>query len=112
MEKFIKGDVVILPFLFSNLKGSKRRPTLVLADLKGDDIILCQITSQPTKDNLSVPLLTSDFSSETLPVNSFIRPTRIFTADKNIILGKAGIVKQLVADLAVNIIVDLLTEKH
>ena len=107
MERFVKGDVVIIPFPFSNLKGSKKRPALVLADLQGDDIILCQITSQPTKDNLSVSLLTSDFSSGKLPVNSFVRPSRIFTADKGIIIGKAGTVKQFISDSAVNIVIEL-----
>jgi len=39
----------------ADLSGSKRRPALVLADLPGDDIILCQITSQST-DNSSIPI--------------------------------------------------------
>jgi len=50
MEKFVRGDIVVIPFPFSDLSGSKKRPALVLADLQGDDIILCQITSQHTKD--------------------------------------------------------------
>ncbi|TET61184.1 MAG: hypothetical protein E3J52_01960 [Promethearchaeota archaeon] len=44
MARFIKGDVVIVPFPFSDLTKSKRRPALVISNLKGDDIILCQIT--------------------------------------------------------------------
>jgi mRNA interferase MazF len=51
MEKFVKGDIVVIPFPFSDLSGSKKRPALVLANLQGDDIILCQITSQQIKDN-------------------------------------------------------------
>jgi mRNA interferase MazF len=34
---------------------------MVLADLKGDDIILCQITSQFVKDNYAIALASSDF---------------------------------------------------
>ena len=90
MEKFIKGDVVVIPFPFSDLSGSKRRPALVLADLKGDDIILCQITSQQNDDSYAVSLNNKDFSNGSLPVNSNIRPNRIFTADKTIIIKKAG----------------------
>ena len=45
MGKFIKGDVVVILFPFSDLSGSKRRPALVLADINGDDVILSQITS-------------------------------------------------------------------
>jgi mRNA interferase MazF len=90
MEKFVKGDVVVLPFPFSDLSGSKRRPALVLIDLRGDDILLCQITSQSSDDIFAQALNSEDFISGSLPADSFIRPLRIFTADKNIILRKAG----------------------
>ncbi len=93
MAKFVKGEVVVIPFPFSDLSGSKRRPALVLADLPGDDLLLCQITSQSSKDIFAVPLLISDFLNGTLPVNSFIRPTRLFTADRNIVIRKAGLIR-------------------
>lgn len=94
MERFIKGDIIVVPFPFSDLSNSKRRPALVLADLIGDDIILCQITSKNIKDNYSIPIINDDFSSGSLHQNSNIRPNRIFTADKNIILKKVGKIKQ------------------
>lgn len=53
MERFVKGDVVVLPFPFSDLTLSKRRPALVVAAPGGDDLILCQVTSQSVNDNLS-----------------------------------------------------------
>ncbi len=56
MERFVKGDIVVLPFPYSDLSNSKKRPAMVLADLKGDDIILCQITSQFVKDNYAIAL--------------------------------------------------------
>ena len=88
MERFIKGDIVVVPFPFSDLTGSKKRPAMVLADLVGDDIILCQITSQNIKDNYAISLNDYDFLKGTLSVQSNIRPNRIFTADKNIIINK------------------------
>ncbi len=51
MATFVKGDVVIVPFPFSDLSQAKRRPALVVAKLTGDDLILCQITSQAVSDN-------------------------------------------------------------
>ncbi len=56
MAKFVKGDIVVVPFPFSDLTLSKRRPALVIAPLEGDDIILCQITSQTVKDKYSLSL--------------------------------------------------------
>ena len=44
MAKPLKGDVIVVPFPFSDLTQSKRRPALVVAQLEGDDLILCQIT--------------------------------------------------------------------
>ncbi|MBB5282254.1 mRNA interferase MazF [Rhabdobacter roseus] len=108
MGRFVKGDVVVIPFPFSDLSGSKRRPTLVLADLPGDDILLCQITSQNTKDAFAVPLIKEDFSEGTLPSDSYIRPTRIFTADKNSIIRKAGTVKTAVYNLVAQKIITLI----
>jgi len=90
MAGFVKGEVVVIPFPFSDLSGSKKRPALVLADLEGNDILLCQITSQKTRDKLAIPLLQNDFLNGSLPVSSFIRPLRIFTADKAIIQRRAG----------------------
>jgi mRNA interferase MazF len=75
MERFVKGDIVVVPFPFSNLSGSKRRPALVLIDLRGDDIIICQITSQkPTDDIFAQALTSEDFLSGSLHVDSYIRP--------------------------------------
>ena len=108
MEKFVKGDIVVIPFPFSDLSGSKKRPALVLADLRGDDILLCQITSQHSNDTLSVALTPTGFLSGSLPVNSYIRPLRIFTADKNIIVRKAGTITRLLADKVIDRIVSVL----
>ena len=93
MAEFIKGDIVVVPFPFSDLTQSKRRPALVITVLEGDDIILCQITSQRVKDKYAVLIDDNDFSDGSLKQPSNIRPNRIFTADKNIILYRIGHLK-------------------
>lgn len=49
MAKFVKGDVVVIPFPFSDLSGNKRRPALVIADIQGTYIILCQVLPAVSK---------------------------------------------------------------
>ncbi len=90
MAKFIKGDVVVVPFPFSDLTQSKRRPALVITALNGDDVILCQITSKSVKDNYALPLEDKYFESGSINQPSNIRPNRIFTADSHIILYRIG----------------------
>jgi mRNA interferase MazF len=90
MGRFIKGDVVVLPFPFSNLSGSKKRPALVVAQLGGDDVILCMITKTDREDGYSIPLSGKDFDKGALSHDSNIRPNRLFTADSNIINYCAG----------------------
>jgi hypothetical protein len=50
MGKPVAGEVVVFSFPQTNLQSGKRRPALVVADLRGDDLILCQITSQARSD--------------------------------------------------------------
>ena len=93
MAKFIKGDVVVIPFPFSDLSQSKRRPALIIAPLEGDDAILCQITSKTIKDTYSISIDDSDFDAGSLKQSGNIRPNRLFTADSHIILYRAGHIK-------------------
>lgn len=101
MGRFVKGDVVVLPFPFSDLTQAKRRPTIIIAELEGDDRILCQITSQHSRDAYSVQINDIDFEEGSLRKVSNVRPNRIFTADSKIILYRAGHLK---ADKVQNII--------
>jgi len=90
MEKFVKGDVVVTPFPFSDLKSLIRRPALVVANLKGNDLILCQITSKKHSDPYQVRLSKEDFSKGELNIISLIKPSILFTLRDSIILYKVG----------------------
>jgi mRNA interferase MazF len=63
---------------------------LVVAILQGNDVILCQVTSQARSDAYSVTLDNTDFTAGGLNQSSRIRPNRLFTADEGIILYRAG----------------------
>lgn len=94
MAKPVVGEVVVLPFPQTNLQAGKRRPALVVADLTGDDVILCQITTQAHSDAYSVALVAADFEHGRLAVDSFIRPNRLFTVERSVILYAAAKVTQ------------------
>jgi mRNA interferase MazF len=112
LAKFVKGDVVVVPFPFSDLSQSKRRPALVIATLDGDDLILCQITSQTIKDNYSLSLDDKDFETGGLKQPSNLRPNRIFTADRRIVLYRVGNLKSDKLSDVVEKIVEIIRGKN
>jgi mRNA interferase MazF len=90
----VKGDIVVLPFPFSDMSASKRRPALILSDLAGRDVILCQITNQNTRDEQAIALHNSHLLTGSLTTVSNIRPNRLFTAHKDLIAYKLGSITQ------------------
>ena len=93
MERFVKGDIVVLPFPYTDLSSAKKRPALIVATLKGDNIILAQITTKERNDEDSIILKKSDFSSGMLKVDSKIMPSILFTAESFSVDYKAGKIK-------------------
>lgn len=90
MGKPLAGEVVVLAFPQTDLQVGKRRPALVVAALTGDDLILCQITSQSRRDGYSVRLTSGDFERGNLNLESYIRPNRLFTVEQSVILYSAA----------------------
>ncbi len=82
---------------------------MVLSDLKGDDIILCQITSQFVKDDYAISLNDNDFLKGSLNKPSNIRPNRLFTAEKGIIIRRIGTVKSQMFDRVVRILFEIIS---
>jgi mRNA interferase MazF len=94
VAKSVAGEVVVIPFPQTDLTIGKRRPALVLVDLPGDDLILCQITSRNRSDSSSIPLDTADFELGQLNQPSFIRPQRLFTIEQRVILYSIGTIRR------------------
>jgi len=112
MEKPVKGDVVIVPFPFSDLSTTKKRPALVIATLLGDDLILCQITSQANTDSHAIILLPQDFQQGKLHIISRIRPNKLFTADRSLILYKIGRLKPAKIEEVEKRIISIITQEQ
>ncbi len=93
MERFVKGDIVVVPFPFSDFSRSKRRPALVVQHFEGEDLLLTQITSKTVRDDFAIPLNENEFETGSLNKPSNIRPNKLFTCSKNLILYKIGSLK-------------------
>ena len=85
-----KGSVVLVPFPFSDLSQSKRRPAVVLAEAERGDWILCQITSKSYADARAVELTDDDFEHGSLRLVSYARPAKLFTAHESLFIAVVG----------------------
>lgn len=90
MGKFAVGQIVLVSFPFSNLQGQKIRPALILAKAEFGNLILCQITSKSYSSRVAIRIKPDDFEKGRLPVISYVRPDKLFTADLSIIKKTAG----------------------
>ncbi len=83
-----KGDVVLLPFPFTDLSGMKNRPAVVLAQNDFDVTVAFITTQLHYKEETDV--IISEFKEAGLKKVSLIRLNKIATIDKSIVLGKLG----------------------
>jgi mRNA interferase MazF len=111
MEKLVRGDIVVIPFPYSDLTNAKRRPALILAESSYNDLILAQITSQGLNDSFAVSISDNDFSHGSLPKISNVRPNKLFTADSNIILYKIASLKPEKFNEVIDTIVEIIKGK-
>ena len=103
-----RGDVVLVPFPFSDLSQSKLRPAVVLADAGRGDYVLCQVTSNRYGDPLAVELTQADFAGGSLHLTSYARAGKLFTASAQLIQRQAGVLTQSALDRVVDLAVRLL----
>ena len=94
MEGFIRGDIIIIEFPYSDLKNVKRRPVLILKVPKGEDVIVAQITGDSYEKPVEIILKKEDFKQGSLKRDSYIRIDKISSIEKSLIKYKAGSLKQ------------------
>ena len=93
----MKNKIVLVPFPFDDLSGSKVRPALCLTDTLGvyDHVVISFITSQLAKANETsdLSILTTDlyFNSTGLKVDSAIRLHRLVTIPIYLIKRQLGV---------------------
>jgi mRNA interferase MazF len=80
-----KGDIVLVPFPFTDLSGNKNRPAIVLIETS-KDVTLSFITTQ-LKWQSKFDLLLKPTPINGLKKDSLIKLSKIITLDKDLIIG-------------------------
>ena len=98
---FERGDLLLVPFPFSDLSASKRRPVLALTGPDGyGDFIALPVTSRPQSEH-GLAIAATDLVRGTLPAPSWVRTDRIVTLNASLVVKSFGRVSEQVVVAAV-----------
>nr|WP_299241694.1 type II toxin-antitoxin system PemK/MazF family toxin [uncultured Halomonas sp.] len=90
------GQIALMPFPYTNLQYSKKRPVLLLRrlDHAQDDWLVCMVSSQlhQAEPGLDWVLRTDDieFAASGLKVSSVFRLSRLAVLEGSLLLGQLG----------------------
>ena len=94
MQSMTKFDVVLVPFPFSDLRSSKKRPCLILTMFEpkslGKHMIVSMITSNLAGISFPFDIVMKDWKGAGLPKPSLIRLSKIVTLDSTIVVKNLG----------------------
>jgi mRNA interferase MazF len=96
-----RGDLLLVPFPFSDLSAAKRRPVLAITDPDAyGDFIALPVTSRPQAQH-GLPLVADDLVRGRLPAPSWVRTDRIVTLNSSLVIKTVGRVADPVVAAAV-----------
>ncbi|HEY5273674.1 MAG TPA: type II toxin-antitoxin system PemK/MazF family toxin [Acidimicrobiales bacterium] len=98
-----RGQIVLAPFLYSDLVGMKRRPACVVSSTaynSGPDVILAMVTSRMTRLQAPTPgdAVLTDWQAAGLSTPSVIRAGRLLVLEQRLI--QFGLGRLTASDLA------------
>jgi mRNA interferase MazF len=90
---FQRGDVVLIPFPFTNLAATKTRPAVVVGSATyhnaRPDLLLAYVSSQVAKAVAPIDYLLSDWQAAGLLKPSFVRP-KVAAIESSLVVHQAG----------------------
>ena len=91
-----RGDVVLVPFPFTDLTSTKQRPAVIISadalNVVRDDVLVAAITSQvpatPAADEFPIP--SEQLASCGLPKRSIIRLSKLVALHQRLVIRRIG----------------------
>ena len=87
-------DILLMPFPYSNLSGSKVRPVLVISNgqfnASSQDLIVCAVTSNISKDSYTVVLEKNHLEEGQLLEDCCVKIENIAKIEKAKVIKKIG----------------------
>jgi mRNA interferase MazF len=88
-----RGDVVLIPFPFTDLSATKTRPAVVVSSQLyhqiRSELLLAYVSSQVSKVDTQIDVVLADWTATGLPKPSFVRP-KIAAIEPTLIVHRVG----------------------
>jgi mRNA interferase MazF len=111
MTTYNKGDIVLVPFPFSDQTATKKRPAVIISSDRynntSSDIVIMAITSKTDKNFTTGECLINNWQEAGLLKPSVIKPA-ISTIEQTLVLKKLGRLSQKDLILMENTLVEFL----
>lgn len=89
----MKGKIVLIPFPFTDLTGTKLRPALVLVEGEEDCVVAfisSRVPARPSTTEILIPEDHEEFARTGLKRASIVRLDKVATVSKSLMLGEIG----------------------
>jgi len=110
--KFEQGEIVLVPYPFTDLSEIKNRPVLIISNnmhnVDSEDIVTCGVTSNLKNSEFSILVDNKDIIKGSIPIKSRIKTDKIFTLKQNLVKKKIAKVNDITFEKVKQEIIKLL----
>jgi mRNA interferase MazF len=85
---FSRGDILLVPVVFSDGSGHKNRPVVVVYDSDDADLLVAPVTSQIARSSRDLPVANWQRAGLRLP--SVVRLEKLATVEKSTVTRRMG----------------------
>ena len=104
-------DMFLVPFPFSDQKGKKVRPVIVISNdefnRESEDVLIVSVTSNISKDKYTSPLSNNDLEEGQLDSQCCIKVENILKIDKELVIKKIGRIRKEKLEKIIEILVKI-----
>jgi mRNA interferase MazF len=117
-NSFQQGDIVLVPFPFTDLTNSKQRPAIVVSanwfNHSHPDVLLAAVTSQIPAERKTDEILLSqaDLRMANLPKPGIVRSGKILALEQSLVIRKLGRVSPETRGAVLKAIQQILSEEN
>ena len=86
--RFSPGEILLVPVVFSDGSGHKKRPVVVVYDSGDADVLVAPVTSQMARSPRDVPVVNWQPAGLRLP--SIVRLEKMNTVEKSTVIKRMG----------------------